>query len=524
METAEPYVLIRMQNKIKKYFTRFDGVVFVSAFILALLVHLYMFTHKFLNHDDIDGLYSACEFGLSSGRWLLQAASGLTGHFSSSWLNGLAGSLFLAFSAMLMMKMFKIRHYLPAMLGTVCLVAFPTVASTYAYMFSSAPYLLAMVLAVIGAYLIRSEKLGPMITGSCMLALSMGCYQAYFCLAAALLVVLLIMDVCENRWKGGWKKFLITALKYLGFLFLGIVLYYAVLQFLLWYTGTELTTYQGISEMGRLTLKTLCERVKWAYICFGCFFFNTWQGIFHGFFPAFACICMAVNLGMVVVCVIRKRLYRQGLMMLFLILLILIFPLASNLIFVMAGQSFVHLLMVYPLVLTLVLPCIAIDRMNISGIKNKMLAKTGAPVLMAGLILLELICGYECVLITNRAYFCMDMTYENVFAYFNRLTAKIELTDGFTQESQVAIIGNASMDSFVPETNMTGFGSPGNGLLNVYSRARYLAYFLGVHYKDVTLEQEEQLRQTAAFQQMPCYPDEGSIRNINGIITVKMEE
>ena len=71
---------------------------------------------------------------------------------------------------------------------------------------------------------------------------------------------------------------------------------------------------------------------------------------------------------------------------------------------------------------------------------------------------------------------------------------------------------------------MTGFGSPGNGLLNVYSRARYLAYFLGVHYKDVTLEQEEQLRQTAAFQQMPCYPDEGSIRNINGIITVKMEE
>ncbi len=143
--------------------------------------------------------------------------------------------------------------------------------------------------------------------------------------------------------------------------------------------------------------------------------------------------------------------------------------------------------------------------------------------LLVGIILLEAAVGYECVLITNRAYFTMDMTYENMYAYYTKLTAKIEMQEGYTTDSKVALIGTASMDNFVPETNMTGV-LVGSKALNIYSRQKFFAYFLAVDYNYAGSDDIAAIKATEEFQNMPCYPAEGSIAVINGIITVKFSE
>ncbi len=516
---SENNALCVLTKRVKKYFSKKDALVLVLAFAAALLVHFFGFADKYINYDDVDGLYSNCDFALASGRWFLQAVHALTGNISSSWLNGLLGSFSLALSSMLVVKLFRITRLLPAFLLSLCMIAFPTVASTYAYMFSSGAYLFAMLLAVAGVYFVRTEKPLGLAAGVVLLALSMGCYQAYFCLAALLLVGLLIYDLCTNRWEGKFKPFLAAALKYLGALALGLAVYYVVLQVLLKITGTVLTEYQGISGMGQITLPILLRRIQTAYQSYGDFLGNKLFNIFGRTFPILAGLSLLVGLITAAVCVIKNKVYRQWVSMVFLVLLLAIYPLASGLIYVMTDVN-IHLLMIYPMVGTLILPCFAIQHLHWPC---GLWLRRGAALLMAALILLQGMIAHEFVYVTNRAYFAMDLTYENVYAYYLKLAAKIELTEGYQKDTPVVIIGTMTMDNFVPEPNMTGV-LVGDAALNIYSYDRIFAYYMGTSYVFASEEAKAAIMQTEAYQAMPCYPAAGSIRVIGDTITVKMSE
>lgn len=524
LDFHDEYPLAYLANRLRRFITRFDCLLFLAIFSASLLVHLYMFTHKFINHDDVSGLYSDCSFGLSSGRWLLKTITGLTGNFSSSWLNGLAGAVCLAAAAVLIARLFRMQHLLPALLMGVCLVSFPTVASTYAYMFCSTQYLFALAFSVLGAVLIRQERLLAMIAGSVAIALAMGCYQAYFCLAAALLLTVCGLDLLEDRYGDNWKDFFFTALKYVTFLALGMVLYFVILKVCLWATGTQLISYQGIDTMGRVSAGQLINRIKDAYLGFRWFVLNG-SGVFHSFFPLLMIACGLLTLVVVAGAVWSKRLYRRPMMMTFLALVLLLFPLACCLVYVMVDASMeeVHQVMLFPTVLPLILPAVALDRLTFSGFAaayGGRWKKELCLVLTVALLVVQGVACYECIFITNRAYFCMDITYENVYAYYTKLTAKLEMQEDYTPESRVAFIGTASMDSFVPSTQMTGVIT-GNDALNIYSYRYFLKYYLGTHYDFIPSAIESKITATEEFTKMPCYPAEGSIRTIDGIITVK---
>lgn len=521
MENENMNFLELIQKKTQRYFTKQDYRVFLTAFVLTLLVHFYIFTHKFINHDDVGGLFSSCEFGLSSGRWLLHKFSLHLGGFSGSWWCGTIGALFLSLGAVITIRILRIRRYIPALLVTLCLVSFPTVASTYTYMFCAPHYFFSLAFAALGAWLIHREKLFSMVLGSVVIALSMGCYQSYLGYAAALLVFALILDVCENRWDGDWKKCFLSCLKCIGFLILGLVLYVIILKICLKTTGTMLTDYQGISSMGELSVAMMFERVIQSYGLFFGFYCDTFFQIFGPAFPYFAFACLFSGVIGLVVCVIYRRLYKKVGMMILLALMIIVFPIACSFVLLMAGRDAVHLVMVYPLVLGLLFPAIILDRLTIQQ-KGATVRRFGA-LLVSILLVLQITCCYDCAQITNRAYFYMDQTYENTYAYFTKLCAKIELTPGYTLYTPVALIGTAHNASTVPDPNITGVITGGNAL-NIYTRNSFLLYFLGTYYRPVSDDQVEKIKETAEFAQMPIYPDVGSIRIIDGIAVVKLTQ
>lgn len=511
-----------ISEKIRKYWSKFDSFVFCSTFIITLLVHLYMFTHKFLNHDDVHGLYSDCAFGLSSGRWFLQTVCGWTGDFSSAWLNGVVGALFLALAAVFLVRLFHIRHHLSAVLFSVCIVAFPTLASTYSYMFCAPQYLFALALAVIGAYLIRKETWLSMITGVIALAFSMGCYQSYICFAVMLLVVCVIMDLLVSRFENDWKRPFLTGLKYCGALAAGVVLYFLILKYRLWQTGTVLSDYHGMSSMGQLTPSVLLNRICNAYSGFFAFFTNE-SLLFPENFPTLILIMVIALVFVVIGCIVKQRIYRHPLTLILLLLLIGIFPLASSLMFIMADAEFVHTVMYYPMVGLLLLPIITLDRITLNSSQNAadVWFGRGKLLLVTVLFIVQLLLSHQCILVTNKAYFCMDMTYENAYAYFVKLTTKIEMMEDYQSSIPVTLIGYATQDTYVPQMELTGVLT-GNAALNMYSWDRFLTYFLGDYFPTVSAEVRSKLQQTPEFAEMPVYPQDGSIREIDGVIVVKV--
>lgn len=176
--------------------------------------------------------------------------------------------------------------------------------------------------------------------------------------------------------------------------------------------------------------------------------------------------------------------------------------------------------MLFPRVLPLILPAVLASNIDfsISGAKG-----AGTIALTCALLLSQFACAYEFLLIDNRAYFDMDLTYENTYAFMTKLTAKIELQEGFTEDTPVALIGKADMGSVIPQSSMTGVFT-GNSAANMYTRPQFLSYFLASSYVYADDDTVEQITQSEEFKSMPCYPNEGSIKTIDGVIVVKFSD
>lgn len=499
-----------------KYVTRFDINLFFCTFVFTLLNHLYMFTNITINHDNVDGLFSDCAFGLSSGRWLLHLITVITGDFGSPWFDGILGAIFLSLAAVLIIRFLKIQKYLPALLAAFALVAFPTVASTYSYMFNASQYLFALFIATVGVYLIRKDKLISMIIGSLLITLSMGCYQSYFCLAALLLVIAVITDALTNKYEKSYQLVL-AALKYVGFLALSMIMYFVILKVLLAVTGTELVAYSGMNAMGISSIGELGKRIIDSYINFGAYYIDA-KDIYNVIFPILSISSLLISLGVVVFLTIKNKIYKKPLSLLVIFAIIVIFPFATFLAYLMADKWSVHQVMFYPAVIPLILPCLYLDKITFSGKKIKDWFITGISAL---LIALQVLLAYEFAFVTNRAYFYMGMTYENVHAFYTKLTAKIEMTEGYTKETPVALMGGASAGIAVPPTNMTGVYTGDDGL-NIYSRTTFLQYYVASELSYPSDADWEKIRNSGEYEKMPCYPADGSIKNVEGIIIVKL--
>ena len=517
----------RVQGRLGAYFAPHHRVIFLCSFVSILLTHLYIFTNVFVNHDNIGHIFAVGSFGLYSGRWLLKWATDLAGDFSSPWLDGIVGAVLFAAACTIFAAIFDVRRPLPACLLVLCMVAFPTVASIYTYMFTASQYFLSMLLAVLSVWLLHRGGVVGNLTGVLCIACSMGIYQAFFCLTAATLVLTMLMEVCEGHWKDSFKGFFIAGLRYVGWLGLGLALYLVITKVCLWYTGTELVDYQGLSSMGQITFPVLLQRIKEAYCQLGIYYFQN-PNMYPMLFRVLVAVSFVVDIVVVGLLLLARGLNKNIVNSLQLVILIAILPLACNSVYLMANIGTVHHLMIYPAVLPLLLPVLlgsqmTAQDMDLLGERGKGKLQFLAMLCTCGVLLTQAIFGYHFVVLTNRAYTCMDLTYKSAYAYYTRLTAKIELQEGYTPDTHIAILGKAAQPFNVPYPNMTGIVSL-NVAINMYSRPQFLTYFIGSAYQYASPEEIEQVKASPEFQQMPCYPAEGSIETIGGVIAVKLGE
>lgn len=515
-----------VQSWLGARFPRYYRLVFGGSFLLALLVHLYTFTNKFVNHDDINSLlFHTLSDSVTSGRWFLFPTTAIAGHFSSPWLDGMVGALFLAAACTIVAALFHVRRLLPAMLLSACMVAFPAVTATYTYMFTSSQYFLALAMALLAAFFIRRETVLCALAGVVFLALSTSIYQSYFAVAVAALVLAMLLDTCQGRWTDDFKGFILTGLRYVGWLVLSMALYFVGVRVSLWLTGLELVDYQGISGMGQLSLHALLTNIKDAYLGLFAHYFH--KPVYSFLFSCLVALSFLADGVAVAVMLLSRRLHRHASVLIELALLLLILPLACDLVYVMSGAETVHDVMVYPMVFPLCLPVLlgssltSPDFASLFSSRDPARIRRFAAVMSCILLLLQAAFAYQFLIIANRTYTLMDLSYEETYAYLNRLTTKIELQENYTPDTFVAIVGRIPSPVSLPATNITG-ALTSEGIMNMWSRRLFFTYFLNCPYMWATERQIADATATRIYQEMPCYPSEGSIATINGIIVVKM--
>ena len=185
----------------ERFWQRVPGEIrwtFIMAVVMGLVTHMYAFTNDLLNHDDIYHLLQ-CEYGAQSGRWFLPIVLGWDGTYSMPWLIGALSVLCLALTACFTVSLLRIQGRLGALITVTLLVAYPTVAATFSYMFTADEYFFGLFLASFAAYAAaRMPRMGLPL-GAVALILSLGIYQSYFPVAAVLMVGALLFDTLDGE-------------------------------------------------------------------------------------------------------------------------------------------------------------------------------------------------------------------------------------------------------------------------------------------------------------------------------------
>ena len=242
-------------------------ITFLSTFVTGILAHLFVLTNVLHNYDSITQVPLGVGTSLSSGRWMLMYIEKFQNRFWAPYtvpfFEGMLTIFFLSVAACLVVSIFQIKNPLNCILTGAIIICFPAVTSMMFFMYTAPHYALAILLSILAVRMADKKWYGSIIA-IFLLACSLGIYQAYLPFAAGLMVLLLIWKLMRKELN--WIHTLFYGIKYVAILGGSIVAYMAILKITLWHYQITLSDYQGIDNMGGITLakipgilKNICQ-------------------------------------------------------------------------------------------------------------------------------------------------------------------------------------------------------------------------------------------------------------------------
>ena len=512
---------------------------FWTVFLLGLVIHLPAMIGDYPNHDGLASMYFDQNM-ITSGRWFLGAACGFSSYFALPWAIGLLSLSFLGLGAAALIEFLEVKNELGIFFICGLLVSFPALASTYAYIYTADGYMLALCLVFFALALTKKKEWG-FIPGGICLAFSMGAYQSYLSFAILLSIYGCLMAMFAEE---SAKRKTGTILRYLYMGLIGAGLYYALLQLLLRIQGKELDTYQGINGMAAGGSISLSEKLQNAYSDFLAF---TGGGkVLYNDMISFAALgVLGVTAAVLSVrLILRRRYLRKWHFYPICLLVVLVVPVASNVILLISPGVTYHLLMRYqwcllPILLIAFLFRYGFGQTELSGQFSPLHRRDPAafkkPSVICNIITqwAVALCAFAMIfhygVTDNIAYSNLQKKYEKTYAYCLRLADRMEQMPGYYTGMPVAMIGVQSKKN-LPKTDITGAVTDNmigmNGDYLIYTDTNYQAFFkhyLGVTIELVADEEMERIYETEEYRELNSFPAEGSMKVVDGILYVKTE-
>lgn len=496
----------------------------VYSLLFGLAAHGLALTNVFAFHDNVHYFFSVGAT-YSSGRWFLGVLDFLFTRFfgapncASPLFNGLVSLILSGLGAWVLAEITDVRKRSSLLLLSGLLVVSPAVVGLFGYMFTAPYYLFAQLLCLSAALVCqrRPDALGAA-AGGLLLALSIGIYQSYLPMGLCAMLLAFAQELCSDE-DGRTGTLLIRIARYAGAAVLGLVFYFLFNRLFLHLKGVSLDGYMGISQMGQKGFAAYLRRIPAAYHQF----FSPGDGVWHvGLFPDnlrilyYLCQILTAALWVLLIWKLLRRCPAKGICM---ALVLLCYPLAANLIYVMCGSyDEMHLLMVCSLIMVFVpLPFLA-EQAALPKPGKKVVQRVCAAVL-------ALVC-LSYVRFDNFAHTRVAVYQTRSTEFFNRMVLRIESTEGYSPELPVAYIGHRpSSETFQA---ISGFDcDPVTPVLThetflySYTWKDFVSFWCGF---SPTEADPAAFRENAEVTAMPCYPADGSIRIIDGTVVVKLSE
>lgn len=503
----------------QKKINRKMKIAFVSAILFGLASHMFMMTNKLPNYDDVHCFLDDYGSGIQVGRWMLFILGNIVrrtmGNISLPWLNGLMCIFLLGITAAIVVDILEFKSDIICFLTGAVIVSFPAVTGTLFFMYTAVYYCGAACLAAWAVKLIKCKKVSCVIGGIFLISFAVGIYQAYFVWAVSLALLVMVTESLKDQAEG-------AALFKAGFRMLaalsgGLILYLLCMKLFLFLKGTNLSVYQNLDQMTAFENINFLGRIGLAYQNYGKLLWENVGGI-NGLWILRAALIILHVVIFVLAIFAWYRKKRQGKLLVALELMGMlgIFPLAVNLIYVISQETYVYSIMLFSGVAIYLLSAVMVNGFMEEG---KLLLCCRWTI-CAALFIVSL--GQ--IQYANIQYLIMNMQYEQATSYFTTMVTQIKSLDGYKDTLKIALIGDQIEDkafTYNEEFDEYSMGGRGNDLINLYSRVDFLKRYLG--YEQEILSDTKPLEQSEIVQEMPAYPDKGSMKLIENVIVVKLE-
>ena len=488
---------------------------FWSAFVLGFITHIYVFTNRFMNEDDVAIRYVGAN--VASGRWFNGIIRYVTFELTPPAAIGFLQILFIALSAFLVVKAFNVSGRVSAFLIGGLMVTFPSIAHTNGYLYEAGGYYFASLLAVAAFYLTKKYKFGFVLAGF-MIMLSMSIYQSKIGVTLPLFLISLIFTLLADDFD--IKRFLNDCVKFVTATLLGGALYFISVRLSTQLNNTTLNAYRGISEMYRinvLNLPILIEKTYHDYIRF----FLTEEYLPSSYLVKVNIVAAIVASLLILGIILRQKIHRQPVRLSLLLACLALMPFAANFAaFFTPSRS--SILMVYGFVMTFVF-CVMLS------------AKIKQSIVSASMAISILVIIVNYMMLSNVFYLQLDMYYQRTFSLTTRLLSRIEPLLPLSESRTIAMIGNMRFNPEYPRGTHFPFqyGEPSNpGLWGQFigynseqtnKLVSNLSNRHGVHnLRIANPDKMREVRHSALAMDMPIFPLEGSVALIDDIIVVKL--
>lgn len=497
---------------------------FCYTAIVTFFTHIIFFVNRFANEDDIH-LIKGIKNMIGSGRWM--NAQIFSGPYILPIVLFVITIISISISSVLINSMFKIKNRIYIFFISAILVTFPILALGFGYSFMIERYVLGILTSIIAVHITDKYEKGFFI-GSIFLAISLGYYQSYITVTISLSMFLIIIKGLTDI---KTKKYLEYALKFLMMGILGIILYFILVKINCYLTNTPLLPYKGIDSMGSFPpiSKMPYLLIRTYYHVIGFFFGLVFLKSFSLGLLA-QLILFLINFVLLVMAIIKSKLYKNKLKMIIIILLIILLPSGLNIVDFMAYNTNISSLNIYQFVFVLISPFILLNIIEQTDKEKKLFPIYEWIVCIAGIILI-----WNNFIITNTYYLKINYYYNYTVQLTNRIYSRIEQVEGFNDDT-VVLIGNVDgvykdlrVDSKFNEIFMfdQGLWDPFIGYYGLPNTTDYKFHLLtqnilGIQLKSATLEDFEKVYSLDEYKNMKSWPHKDSIKFINDILVVKI--
>lgn len=508
---------IWLRNRVAHLSTQ-AKISFIAAFSIGLLVHSFIFLNHYHTHDSFSNLYDV-QNKEGSGRFFLQYTSMWSSYFELPWVNGLFSLFYLSIMAMLIVLIFEIQKNSSAILIGGIVVAFPTVTSTFAYMFTADGYMLGMLIAILAIFVTKKWRYGWLL-GAIFTYISVGVYQANLTIILAFIGIFMLQQLLIKV--VDMKTLAVMSTKLFGMFGIGMLLYLIHYK---WYQSIGMiVSYQGLDTAGLPSLSEMWALRHTIYNEVMTFFFEGLYTVGTLRVWDFLHIVLFILLAMFSsYYVIQKQLYKEVPRLVVAVSVIVLMPVFYYAVYFTSSEVEYHMLMVYAIVTFYILAICFFDDVDM---EQKIPLKVGASATWLAIIAVIINFG----IVANISYFNMHIKYEKSLALADRVLTRIEALEDYKEINNIAVIGYPKLYSpltskTIPEAIPSITGSAGESFLqSSYHYQKLFEVYYGVGIMAAPAQKIEEIQKTTQFKEMGVWPATSSVQIIDGTVVVKYRE